>query len=129
MLTETGDFSLEYLYVKDAAKGTILALKSAAAKSHTFNIGTGKCTSVKKIVEITKRLFPDFVCKVGGGLWSNDMLNAWISGPLDLTRAQKELRYTPDYDIGKGMSDLSEWERRNPTEYESWPKNDLWLAA
>jgi len=126
-LRQGGDYSLEYLYVKDAAAGAVAALRSDGAKSHFYNIGTGKCTTVREIVRLAREAFPGFECEAGDGLWSSEMLNSWVRGPLDVSRAAKELGFVAQFDVERGMRDLAAWEEEHPEEYESWPKNDLWI--
>jgi nucleoside-diphosphate-sugar epimerase len=126
-LRQGGDYGLEYLFVKDAAMGTILALKAKGARSGTYNIGTGKTTSTLEVAKVVKDLYPSFEYKIGPGLWPSGMLNAWIRGPLNIGKAEKELGYRPKYGIEDGLRELGEWERRHPDEYQAWPKNDLWI--
>jgi nucleoside-diphosphate-sugar epimerase len=126
-LRQGGDYSLEYLYVKDAAAGAISALKSDRAESRIYNIGTGTCTSVRELVAVAKTLFPGFDCEVGDGLWANETLNSWIRGPLDVGRARRELGFSAEFDVERGMRDLAEWEQEHREEYATWPKNDLWI--
>src|SRR5207237_9183776 len=82
-LARGGDYSLEYLHVRDAANGTALALKAERPTHWVFNIGTGKCVTVRQVVNAVRSVFPSFDCEIGPGLWSSDVLNAWVRGPLD----------------------------------------------
>lgn len=128
-LKQGGDYGLEYLYVKDAAAGAIAALESDTAVSRVYNIGTGRCTTVRELIDPIKRVFPSFDCDAGGGLWVSAMMNDWVRGPMTVKRAQEELGFVAGYDIEKGIRDLSDWERNHPEEYGNWPKNELWLMS
>src|SRR5260370_37385255 len=48
-LARGADYSLEYLHVRDAAKGTILALDAERPRHSVFNIGTGVCVAVREV--------------------------------------------------------------------------------
>jgi UDP-glucose 4-epimerase len=126
-LTNGGDYPLEYLHVRDAAEGVVRALKAETPIHTTFNIGTGTCNKVDEIAGTVKKLFPSFEYDIGPGLWPSEMLNSWVRGPLDISRARDELGYRPHYQIGPGIEDLASWEKSYPDEYLSWPKNALWI--
>ncbi len=126
-LTAGGDYPLEYLHVRDAAMGTVLALNAEKPAHHTFNIGAGVCVKANEVAKSVKRQFPSFEYEIGPGLWSSNVLNSWVRGPLDIGRAEAELGYKPRYDIDAGIADLADWEMAHPEEYVAWPKNDLWI--
>ncbi len=126
-LDQGGDYALEYLFVKDAAKGTILALEADGAVGKTYNIGTGKTTSTFEVAKAVKRLYPSFDYEIGPGEWKSEMLNAWRRGPLDISKAE-EIGYRPTYGIREGLAELDAWERTHPDEYKKWPSNDLWIV-
>ncbi len=126
-LARGGDYPLEYLHVRDAAEGVVLALCAEKPTHKTFNIGTGSCVRVDDVAKAVKKFFPSFECDIGPGLWSSETLNSWVRGPLDISRAREELGYRPRYDIESGIADLASWEKAHPAEYLAWPKNDLWI--
>ncbi len=126
-LSQGGDYALEYLFVKDAALGTILALEAKGAKGETYNIGTGKTTSTFEVARAVKNLCPSFEYEIGPGLWPSEILNAWRRGPLDISKAE-EIGYRPKYGINEGLRELDAWERTHPDEYRKWPKNELWIV-
>lgn len=126
-LKQGGDYQLEYLHVRDAAAGVVDALRTNDPEHHMFNIGTGRCVKVFEVAEAVRKLFPSFNCEIGPGLWSSEMLNSWVRGPLDISRARDELGYRPRFDVEKGIADLAAWEQAHPEELATWPKSDLWL--
>ena len=128
-LKQGGDYSLEYLHVQDAAAGAVAALRSDNATSRLYNIGTGRCVPVRDILRTAKRIFPGFDYNVGVGPWSSEALNAWVRGPLDVTRAKEELGFVARYDLERGMRDLASWEQVHLDELERWPDSELWILG
>lgn len=126
-LSTGGDYPLEYLHVRDAAMGAVLALSTEKPTHNTFNIGTGVCVTANEVAKVVNTQFPSFQYEIGPGLWSSEVLNSWVRGPLEIGIAEKELGYRPHYGIDAGIADLAEWEMAHPEEYLAWPKNDLWL--
>ncbi len=91
-----GENVFEGLYIKDAVQGAVLALLKENLKHITFNIGTGtgKMYTLRDLVEVVKKFIPDSPpIEIGPGYVESEP----IRGPLDITRAEKELGYKPKY--------------------------------
>ena len=105
----------EFVYIKDAARGTVLASNAKNPKTRVYNIGMGKTTKIEEIINIVKKLIPQARIEVQGiskGIFGLPYLAE--SKPLDLAKAQEELCYFPEYDMERAIKD-----------YVSWTKDDL----
>jgi UDP-glucose 4-epimerase len=97
--------SADFIYVTDVAKANILALLSDTT-DEVFNIGTGKETSLKKLLLTLLRvnhsdLSPIFKSETT----VNPVKRRWA----DITKAKKMIRFEPEVPVEKGLKLLSEW--------------------
>ena len=127
-VSQGADYVMDYLYVKDAARGSILAYYSKSLPNVVYNIGLGRLVSVSEIADVIKEMFPRFDYVIGLGPWPSELHQSWIRGPLDISRAKTDLGYEPRYEVREGVRDLVEWLQKKPLEYEAWPSNDLWVV-
>ena len=93
----------DFIHVNDVADGVIKLLKSSFTGN--INLGTGKHTSIKKIMEIIKKI-------TGTKIESKQVK---ITGPPiyshDIALLKKHTKWKPKIDISKGM--LLTWKKMN----------------
>jgi UDP-glucose 4-epimerase len=72
-----------------------------------FNIGTGIGVTLKDVAAILRKHLPNAVIEVGPGL--NFLGSPYpMHGVYDISRAQQELGYQPEYDLERGIADYLE---------------------
>lgn len=99
-----GNQTRDFTYVRDVCQANILAAKTKKKMlGEIFNVGTGKATSLNKLVEILNRLLgekikPEYV----------DMpVKNYIETQLhDITKIKKLLGYEPNYTLEHGIVDM-----------------------
>ena len=97
---ECGDLRVNWLYVKDAAKAFVLAFKKASElRNLVYNIG-GEEKTIKEVVEYIKTLMPNAKIYVKSGYGPFTQYPS-----IDISRAIKELGYTVEYPVEKGIRD------------------------
>lgn len=94
----------DFSYVKDVAKGILLALKSEKAGGEVFNIGSGRDYSIRELADIIKGFVPGARSREAGAR----MQDAG-GGRLDISKARKVLGYTAEYDLRKGVRECIKW--------------------
>jgi len=92
-----GTQTRDYVYVEDVVKANVLALEG---KEGTYNIGTGKETSVNELIEVFSKVLgreikPEYTPPRIGEVHR-------IS--LDGEKAKKELGFVPKYSLEEGIS-------------------------
>ncbi len=92
------DESLDFTYVKDIAKGFVLAAVNPNAIGETFNITRGQASRLLDFVLELKEYFPDLEYEVV----ARDSFRP-KRGTLSIEKARKLLGYVPDYDLKKGI--------------------------
>jgi nucleoside-diphosphate-sugar epimerase len=102
--------TLEWVYSKDAAEGTVLALKAGSLNSRVFNISMGALTSPEELVRAVKAVFPEARLRIALAAEGSPALSN-MTRPSSLKRAQQELGYAPRYPMTAAVRDLFEWIR------------------
>lgn len=103
----------DYLYSKDGAKACLLACFAKKPVQRVYNITCGKGYSFQDLIETTKKVFP------GTEVELKVTPRSGLSGifPLrvgrDISKAQNELGYQPDFDLETAFRDYGQWLRLN----------------
>jgi len=117
--TPDGTCIRDYIHVKDLAQAHITALDklSKGGSSSIYNLGTGTGTSVKEIIETTR--------KVSGKTIKAVVTKRRAGDPTKLVasyeKAKRELSWTPkNSNVKTIIHDAWDWHSRHP---EGYPKN------
>lgn len=98
----TGEYSQDFIYVKDVVKANILAMNSH--KGGNYNIASGFST---KLIELAE-LIIDISGKNLKPVIDSSVSNTEHLYEYDISKAKKELKFYPDFDIKKGLEDYIE---------------------
>ena len=103
-----GDQKLDFTYVEDAAMGIVLLYEQENLKHQIFNIASGRSEKISGVIKLARKYshFPSDV-KIGKG----KLMERCES--LDIELAKKELGYSPEYDLEKGIEIYSNWLKEN----------------
>ena len=99
-----GDQKIDFTYVLDAARGVFRLFDKEYPESKIYNISSGESHKIKDVVALCQQYthFPTNI-SLGKGILMNR-----VEG-LDISRAQKELGYQPEYPIEEGIRLYSDW--------------------
>ena len=89
--------TVDFIYVKDLADGIARAVETAALPHNIYNLGSGRLTTVEDVEAALKNIFPDI-----------DMRRGKLTPArprMDITRAQTDLGYAPEYKLEAGLRD------------------------
>ncbi|HXQ50970.1 MAG TPA: NAD(P)-dependent oxidoreductase [Stellaceae bacterium] len=104
--------AMEWVYSKDAAAGTALALGAKALPQRVFNITMGSVTSPQEFARALKDAVPGAKIRIadppGAGVSLMDMRHT-----SDLTLARDVLGYAPRFGIDEAVRDMVAWCRSN----------------
>ena len=100
-----GDQRSDFVYTKDAAQGIYLACTKPEVHYSAYNIGRGIGVSLKDFGEEVKRLIPGADIQIGPGL---DFMGEPRYGIYDITRAQQDLGYSPEFPLRRAVEDYLE---------------------
>ena len=102
--------TLEWVYSKDAAMGTVLALQAENITDRVFNIGSGVMSDGEDMATAFKAAMPEVTVRVkettlGPGLRQR-------TTALDLSRSLVQLGYEPRFSLAESIVDFAAWYRR-----------------
>jgi len=98
-----GNQTRDFLYVEDAVKACMLAIRCKNCSGKTFNIGTGIQTSINKLAQVLIELTGKSRVKVThADKREGDIRESYA----DISRAGKELGFKPEFSIYEGLKRL-----------------------
>ena len=100
----------EWVYSKDAAEGTVLALKAGALNRRVFNMTMGRLNGPEELTAALKAVVPGVKVKVSMPTDGSPALqdNKYSS---DLSAAKEHIGYEPKYQMLEAVRDMAEWLR------------------
>ena len=98
------DQKLDFTYIEDAARGTVLLYQAKKLRHNIFNIATGVPNSVEKVAKLAQKCSP-FQVKVELG--AGELMQR--AEALDISRAKEELGFEPQDDIETGIQKYADW--------------------
>jgi nucleoside-diphosphate-sugar epimerase len=101
------DLPIDVTYVRDLARGIVLAMTVRPITSRIFNLTGGVLRRRGEVAELARRLVPGAEIRLGPGFSPTSHLR----GPSDISRARTELGYEPQYTLETGMVDWLSWLR------------------
>jgi len=99
----SGDATLNWLYVEDAARALVMASRAATTKTKAFNLN-GDIRPMTEAVEYVRKLIPDAKITVLPGL-TNSIGRAV---KYDATRAKEEIGFEPQWKMEEGIKRVIE---------------------
>jgi nucleoside-diphosphate-sugar epimerase len=103
--------AMEWVYSKDAARGTVLALDAKDLGSGIFNVTMGRLTTPAEMADAIAAAVPGaktkFETPPGTGV---SLANR--AEHADLSRSKKHLGYEPQFPLQVAVRDLAEWMKR-----------------
>ena len=102
--------AMEWVYSKDAARASVLALRAPSLGSGVFNITMGRIFQPAELAAELTRAIPGAQTRIEarpeGSTWSG---GDWK--PADISRAKKMLGYEPQYPMPRLLEDYAAWYR------------------
>lgn len=97
--------TVDFIYAKDLANGIALAVHTAPLPHNVYNLGSGRLTTLEDVEAALKAIFP--AIKMTRGKLTP------ARPRMDISRAQTELGFNPEYKLEAGLRDyIAELNRR-----------------
>jgi UDP-glucose 4-epimerase len=98
-----GEQLRDYVYVGDVAQANLLVLDKG--EGETFNVGTGKGTSVNQLFAVLKEVmkFP------GAAVYAPPRAGELFRSVLNAKKIKKELGWKPSFSVKKGLKATLKW--------------------
>jgi nucleoside-diphosphate-sugar epimerase len=105
--------AMEWVYSKDAARGTVMALDAKDLGNRVFNITMGSVTTPGEMASAIEAVVPGTKVKFDAPASARVALSNRQSG-ADLSRAKRCLGYEPQFRLREAVQDLCDWMRHHP---------------
>ena len=105
--------AMEWVYSKDAARGSVMALDARDLGNGIFNITMGALTTPDEFAAAIAAVVPGAKVKFDAPASAAVALSNRNAG-ADLSRAKQYLGYAPQFRLGDAVKDLADWLRRHP---------------
>jgi dTDP-L-rhamnose 4-epimerase len=107
MIFEDGAQRRDFVHVRDVVQACRLALESPGADGQVFNVGSGRNFTVLEVAERLARV-------MGKTFISPETTQKHRVGDIrhcfaDISKAGREMGYSPDVDFDEGVEELAEW--------------------
>lgn len=106
--------AMEWVYSKDAARGTVLALDATDLGGRVFNITMGSLTTPSEMASAMQAVVPGAKIKFDRPAGTGAALSNHTSC-ADLSRAKRYLDYEPQFKLQDALQDLAGWMRQHLT--------------
>ncbi|WJV25641.1 MULTISPECIES: NAD-dependent epimerase/dehydratase family protein [Pseudomonas] len=107
-----GDYRLQYVHVADVAAACLLAatVDDLRLSQRVFNVTAGEQESYADVAARVRQLYPNADISIGPG--TIDVLDE--NGRFEISAAQKQLGYSPEYRLSDGLVTYAHWLESHP---------------
>ncbi|MES2666145.1 MAG: NAD(P)-dependent oxidoreductase [Pseudomonadota bacterium] len=109
-LAAGGDHALQFVHVEDVVSAALAALAVETLPSAVFNINGADMLTVRQMAAMIARHYPGVRITLGPGL----LPDTDVQGRMDLTRAARDLGWTPAVDFAGGLAAYVDWLKAHP---------------
>lgn len=102
--------TMDWVYSKDAAWGTVLALKARGLTSRVFNITMGRVYGAQETIDALRHVIPGARVRIETPPGTSVSVQN-MERPTDISRSREQLGYVPKYDMEAAIRDYVEWYR------------------
>jgi dTDP-L-rhamnose 4-epimerase len=103
---EDGKESRDFVFIDDVVAATSLAINNDAANSQTFNVGTGKPTTVMQVAQaLVKAYGKEVELKISGNYRLGDIRH----NMADISKIGRLLNFKPVVDFEAGIDRFARW--------------------
>lgn len=98
----------DVVYARDVAQSVVLACLAEKLPHNVYHIGAGRSYSLAELCERVKLALPDAKIELGNA-GSGRKFPPWV---MDISRAQRDLNYQPEFAPERAILDWREWAQK-----------------
>jgi UDP-glucose 4-epimerase len=108
-LEKGGDHRFQFVRVEDVARAAILAADAEKPGQRVYNITGRAQVTLAEAARIVHESIPEADIEIGPGHLHLDR-----QGPYDISAAERDLGYRPEWPVERGIHDYVDWLRNHP---------------
>jgi UDP-glucose 4-epimerase len=108
-LAKGGDHRFQFVRVEDVARAAILAADAEKPGQRVYNITGRAQVTLAEAARIVHESIPEADIEIGPGHLHLDR-----QGPYDISAAERDLGYRPEWPVERGIHDYVDWLRNHP---------------
>ncbi|UOE41531.1 SDR family NAD(P)-dependent oxidoreductase [Chryseobacterium suipulveris] len=117
---EDGNESRDFVFIDDIVKVTAMALDNENASGKSYNVGTGKQTTVLQVAENLRKIYGSEVeINISGNFRIGDIRH----NIADLTQLQNDFQFTPEVMFEEGIAKFGNWVKTQKVEEDRYAKS------
>jgi UDP-glucose 4-epimerase len=109
-LERGGEHPFQFIHVEDAARAAVLASEGSNLPRPAYNITGGVQMTIREAAETIKGLIPAATFDIGPGYLDSDR-----QGEYDISAAQRDIGYSPEWTLEQGILDYAAWRNETPS--------------
>jgi nucleoside-diphosphate-sugar epimerase len=110
-MTWGGGYRRAYLYVDDAVRAVVAAVRSAGFPQWSYNVAGAQFPLMNDVADVVRKLIPGAVITMKDGV--DDL--GYRREALDISAAARDLGWTPQFSIERGIASYLEWIKNQRT--------------
>jgi UDP-glucose 4-epimerase len=108
-----GDYPRGWTHAADVGDGIRRIVAHHAPPHDVYNLASGRLYTVREVVAALRSREPTAEVSVGEGAWEDDPFQAGnLRGPLDISRARRDLGFEPAVSLEDGLASYVDWWRQ-----------------
>jgi UDP-glucose 4-epimerase len=108
-LEKGGDHRFQFIRVEDVVHAVILAADAKEFGQRIYNVTGGSQITLAEAADIVREAIPGADIEIGPGYLHLDR-----QGPYDISAAERDLNYQPEWPVERGIPDYIDWLRAHP---------------
>lgn len=109
-LPEGADHRFHFVHARDVASAAVRAAAATKLTQSVYNVCGGSQVTLAELAELIRGRYPQAKLEIGPGYWTG-----WDrQGPWDISAAARDIGYTPEWPLERGLADYADWLADHP---------------
>lgn len=108
----------DFIFISDLVEAYINTAKVEFKPGDILNIGSGKCYSIKDVVDMILEITNSKSKVVWGGVEKQERFLESKKWEADMSKTKRVIKWKPNHNLKQGLEESIEWFRKNQNLYE-----------
>lgn len=108
----------DFIFIEDLVEAYLMSTKIKFNPGNILNIGTGRCFTIKEIVETVRKITNSNSKVVWGGVEKQERFIEPKKWEADISKTKGAIKWGPHHSLNQGLKKTVEWFKENQNLYE-----------